>query len=123
MLEPQHSLPAVGQGAVGVECRVDDSRIRDLLAPLNHPDTWTRVAAERAMNFRLQGGCQAPIAGYAELQGGTLTLRGMVGRPDGSQIVRVEMSAPRAEAERLGQAVAEQLLAQGAAAILRELYG
>jgi hydroxymethylbilane synthase len=122
VLEPKISLPAVGQGAVGIECRVDDTRMRDLLAPLNHPDTWTRVSAERAMNLRLQGGCQAPIAGYAELDGDTLTLRGLVGRPDGSQIVRVEMNAPRSEAEQLGSAAANELLAHGAAAILREIY-
>jgi len=121
-LDPRESLPAVGQGAVGIECRSDDRRMHELLAPLNHPDTWTRISAERAMNFRLQGGCQAPIAGYAELAGDTLTLRGLVGRPDGSQIVRVEMNAPRADAETLGGAAADELLAHGAAAILREIY-
>jgi hydroxymethylbilane synthase len=122
LLDPAMSLPAVGQGAIGIECRSDDVRIKNLLAPLNHADTWTRVVAERAMNFRLQGGCQAPIAGYSELHGDQLTLRGMVGRPDGSEIVRVEMSAPRSDAERLGADVAEELLALGAASILRELY-
>lgn len=121
-LDTRESLPAVGQGAVGIECRSDDTRMHEFLAPLNHAETWTRVAAERAMNFRLQGGCQAPIAGFAELQGDSLTLRGLVGRPDGTQIVRVEMNAGRDDAEALGAAAADELLAHGAAAILREIY-
>lgn len=122
ILEPEQSLPAVGQGAVGVECRCDDAEMRALLAPLNDPDTWTRVTAERAMNFRLQGGCQAPIAGYATLDGDQLRLRGLVGWPDGTRRVFVDKTAPRDQAEALGAAVADELLANGAAAILKELY-
>lgn len=122
LLEPELSLPAVGQGAVGVECRCDDGEMRALLAPLNHPDTWTRVSAERAMNFRLQGGCQAPIAGYATLQEDMLRLRGLVAWPDGTRRVFVDRTAPRAQAEELGTAVADELLSGGAAAILKELY-
>ncbi|MCK9530207.1 MAG: hydroxymethylbilane synthase [Gammaproteobacteria bacterium] len=122
LLEPELSLPAVGQGAVGVECRCDDAEMHALLAPLNHPDTWTRVAAERAMNHRLQGGCQAPIAGYATLEGEMLRLRGLVGWPDGTRRVFVEKAAPRGEAEALGTAVADALLGDGAAEILKALY-
>ena len=116
-------LPAVGQGAVGIECRLDDADILALLAPLNHSLTATRVSAERAMNRRLQGGCQVPIAGFAELAGDQLTLRGLVGSVDGREVLMASQSGPQAQAEALGQAVAEQLLAAGAAAILQAVYG
>lgn len=116
------SLPAVGQGAVGIECRENDPRINALLTPLNHVTTHTRVAAERAMNRRLEGGCQVPIAGYAVLESDTITLRGLVGRPDGSEMVRGEISGPAAAAEDLGQRLADDLLARGAAAILKDVY-
>ena len=81
-LDTTVSLPAIGQGAVGIECRVDDERVNNLIAPLNDPDTHIRVLAERAMNHRLQGGCQVPIAGYAELSNGVLLMRGLVGRSE-----------------------------------------
>ena len=116
------SLPAIGQGAVGIECRRDDDWVNDLLAPLNDSDTATRVAAERAMNLRLQGGCQVPIAGYAELEHGILLMRGLVGRVDGSEIVRGEIAGPPEDAAHLGQVLAEDLLARGADEILAELY-
>ena len=116
------SLPAIGQGAVGIECRRDDDWVNDLLAPLNDPDTATRVAAERAMNLRLQGGCQVPIAGYAELEHGILLMRGLVGRVDGREIVRGEIAGPPEDAAHLGQVLAEDLLARGADEILAELY-
>lgn len=122
VLEPAQSLPAVGQGAIGIECRLDDAETRTLLAPLNHLDTQTRVRAERAMNHRLQGGCQVPIAGYAELVGDQLFLRGLVGEPDGSRVIRAEVNGHRDEAEILGQQLADALLAQGARAILDALY-
>lgn len=122
-MEPEQSLPAVGQGAVGIECRLDDTRTLQLLEPLRHTDTTTRVLAERAMNNRLEGGCQVPIAGYAELQGEQIWLRGLVGEPDGSNLVRAEVRGRRADAEVLGQQLADQLLADGAADILRRLYG
>ncbi|PCJ42978.1 MAG: hydroxymethylbilane synthase [Moraxellaceae bacterium] len=121
-MEPEVSLPAVGQGAVGIECRNDDKETLALLAPLNDPDTWTRVQAERAMNNRLEGGCQVPIAGYSELQGDQLWLRGLVGEPDGSRIVRDEVSGPREDAALLGRELADKLLAQGAKSILERLY-
>lgn len=121
-IEPEQSLPAVGQGAVGIECRLDDQRVRELLAPLNHTDTADRVRCERAMNLTLQGGCQVPIGSYALLDGDEIWLRALVGEPDGSQIVRGEIRGPRSEAEQLGITLAEQLLEQGAKEILDRLY-
>ncbi|MBN7286126.1 hydroxymethylbilane synthase [Vibrio cholerae] len=121
-IEPEQSLPAVGQGAVGIECRVDDQRVRALLAPLNHADTADRVRCERAMNLTLQGGCQVPIGSYALLEGDNIWLRALVGEPDGSQIVRGEIRGPRTQAEQLGITLAEQLLSQGAKEILERLY-
>ncbi|MEE2025461.1 MULTISPECIES: hydroxymethylbilane synthase [Alkalimonas] len=121
-LAPEQSLPANGQGAVGIECRADDPRIQQLLAALHDADTADRVLAERAMNRRLQGGCQVPIGAYAELDGDTLWLRGLVGSLDGGQILQAEAKAPRQQAEALGVQVAEALLAQGAAALLAAAY-
>jgi hydroxymethylbilane synthase len=119
------SLPAGGQGAVGIELRSDDSAVLSLLQVVHHEPTAWRVIAERAMNKRLEGGCQVPIGCYADyVDGGeTLLLRGLVGNPDGSQILRAEAIAPAAEAEQLGISVAEDLLSQGAAAILADVYG
>jgi hydroxymethylbilane synthase len=116
------SLPAGGQGAVGIECRKDDTDLIALLQELHHPDTADRVIAERAVNTRLNGGCQVPIACYAELEGDQLYLRALVGEPDGTRLLRCEMRGPRADAEQLGIAAAENLLAQGAAEILQALY-
>ena len=118
------SLPAGGQGAVGIELRSDDADVLTLLQPLHHERTARRVIAERAMNRRLEGGCQVPIACYAEFVGGDdqLLLRGLVGNPDGSLILRAHATAPAAVAEQLGVEVAEDLLSQGAAAILAEVY-
>ncbi len=121
-LDPADSLPAIGQGAVGIECRSDDARVNALLAPLHDPDTAVRVEAERAMNARLEGGCQVPIGGHAVLEDDQLWLRGLVGTVDGSEIVRGEIRGPRDEAARLGVALAEELLEHGAAEILRALY-
>src|SRR5690606_13433241 len=122
-LPPEVSLPAVGQGAVGIECRAGDEAVAALLAPLNDIDTWDRVVAERAMNRRLEGGCQVPIGGYAALQGDELWLRGLVASEDGSEVLRAEARGPRAQADALGIGVAEALLAQGADRILGEIYG
>jgi hydroxymethylbilane synthase len=119
---PEESLPAIGQGAIGIECRSDDERIKSLIEPLHHAETATRLAAERAMNERLNGGCQVPIAGHAVLDGNTLTVHGLVGEPDGSSIVRANRSGPVADATALGIAVADELLASGADAILKRLY-
>ena len=121
-IPPEQSLPAVGQGAVGIECRAEDAHTRALLAPLNDALTWDRVSAERAMNRRLEGGCQVPIAGYALENDGELWLRGLVASEDGVTVLRAEARAPRAEAAALGVAVAEALLEQGARRILDALY-
>lgn len=117
------SLPAGGQGAVGIECRNADADILQLLAPLNHADTAARVTAERALNRRLNGGCQVPIACYAVLEGDRLWLRGLVGQPDGLRLLRAEGRAPLGEAEALGERVADELLAAGAGEILKAVYG
>ncbi|MDT4815139.1 Porphobilinogen deaminase [compost metagenome] len=119
----EDSLPAGGQGAVGIECRSADSEIHALLQPLHHRDTALRVSAERALNKRLNGGCQVPIACYAELENEQLWLRGLVGQPDGGRLLRAEAHAPAGEAEALGVRVAEALLEQGAEAILKAVYG
>jgi hydroxymethylbilane synthase len=122
-LSVEHSLPAGGQGAVGIECRSADIDLHALLTPLHHADTAARVIAERAMNKHLNGGCQVPIACYAVLEGDSLWLRGLVGQPSGTLTLSADARAPRADAEALGIQVAEQLLAQGAAEILRDVYG
>ncbi|MGG7448989.1 hydroxymethylbilane synthase [Kosakonia oryzendophytica] len=121
-LSPETSLPAVGQGAVGIECRLDDAHTRALLQPLNHADTAVRVKAERAMNTRLEGGCQVPIGSYAELVDGEIWLRALVGAPDGSTMVRGERRGNPADAEQLGISLAEELLNNGARAILADVY-
>lgn len=120
-LTVEDSLPAAGQGIVGIECREDDDAVESLLAGLHHDETATRVAAERALNARLDGGCQVPIGAYSMLQNDTLWLRGLVARPDGTTIIRAEASAPASDARALGIAVAEQLLASGADRILADL--
>ncbi len=120
-LPPETCLPAIGQGVLGIEIRSDDAELRGLIAPLAHAETTLRVTAERALNATLNGGCQVPIAGYAELDGGDLYLRGLVGEPDGSLILRDEVRGPRARAHDLGVELAERLLAQGADRILQRL--
>ena len=120
-ITPEQSLPSVGQGAVGIECRIGDAQIESLIAPLNHADTHTRLSAERAMNNRLNGGCQVPIAGFSLLENNEIYLRGLVGRPDGSEVFRGEIRGPAEKAEMLGLQLAEQLLNDGADVILREM--
>lgn len=120
-IAPQDSLPAIGQGAIGIECRSADPRTNDLIAPLHHRDTADRVLAERAMNARLHGGCQVPIAGHALIEGDRLVLKGLVGTPDGSRILRAESEGPREDWEAIGTRVADALLAQGADEILSAL--
>ena len=121
-IEVEQSLPAAGQGAVGIECRIDDEEVKALLAPLADATTTTCVLAERAMNTRLQGGCQVPIGGYAIEKNGEVFLRALVGETDGSAIIRAEGKSIAENAEALGVSIAEQLLAQGADKILAKIY-
>lgn len=121
-LDTAVSLPAIGQGAIGIECRVDDQQINEYLKVLHDEQTTIRVTAERAMNARLNGGCQVPIAGFAEIQGENLIMRGLVGSPDGVTLYRAERQGSFAQAEEIGVAIAEDLLAQGADKILKALY-
>lgn len=123
LLEPDESLPAIGQGAIGIECRIDDAHTHALIAPLDDASTHICVRAERALNTRLHGGCQVPIAGYAELGHGVIVLRGLVGSLDGQRFVRGVISGKPEDAEELGTVLAEDLLARGAGEILQELHG
>lgn len=124
-LDTAISLPAVGQGALAIECRADDVAVLDLLAPLNHAPTRLCVLAERAMNHALEGGCQVPIAGFATLDGDTLTMEGRVGTPDGQTLLVAKQSLANSDenhAITLGQNIAQALLSQGADEILKALY-
>ncbi|MDU8923465.1 hydroxymethylbilane synthase [Pasteurellaceae bacterium LIM206] len=121
-IEVETSLPAAGQGAVGIECRLDDEWVKNLLAPLADAETTACVRAERAMNTRLQGGCQVPIGGYAECVNGEIYLRALVGAVDGSHIIRAEGKSAVSNAEVLGVQIAERLLRQGADKILQDVY-
>jgi hydroxymethylbilane synthase len=123
VLAPEQMLPAVAQGVIGIECRSNDVWVAGLIDVLNDAETATRTLAERAMNARLAGGCQAPVAGFSELVEGVLELRGLVGRPDGSDIIHGAISGPAADAVALGRELAEDLLARGADVILNELLG
>lgn len=120
-LAPSLMLPAPGQGAIGIEARTDDRAVLELLAPLDHMETHRAVLAERAFSRGLYGGCRLPIAAYAQLSGRTLSLGGLVGRPDGTDIIRDQISGDRDQAEALGADLAERLLQRGAGVILREL--
>ncbi len=121
LLPTTTSLPAAGQGAIGIECRSDDRALFGLLTALHHPVTAAVVGAERAVSARLQGGCQVPLAAYGEADGARLTLNALVGEPDGSVILRASGEGPLDEGGELGHRLAEDLLAQGADAILRRL--
>lgn len=117
-MAPELSLPACGQGAVGIELRSDDAETAALLSVLHHQQTSIQVTAERAMNTRLNGGCQVPIAGFAEIDGEVIKMRGLVGSVDGAQMLYASGEAPLADAEALGVRIADDLLSQGAAEIL-----
>lgn len=121
-IEPEVMLPANGQGAVGIECRNEDTTIKALLAPLACEKTRIRVVAERAMNRALEGGCQVPIGSYAVLEGQQVYLRGLVGAIDGSEILTSEVRGSIDEAAQLGNQLADNLLAKGADKILRQVY-
>jgi hydroxymethylbilane synthase len=122
LIAVEDSLPAIGQGAIGIECRSDDAHMHQLLDALHDEATAACVAAERALNARLEGGCQVPIGGHAVLQGEALWLRGLVGSSDGAEIIRAEGRGTRADAAQIGTALAESLLAQGAGRILRDAH-
>jgi hydroxymethylbilane synthase len=113
VLEPDEMLPAVGQGAIGIECRADDA-IRTLLPAIDHAPTSLCVAAERAMLAVLDGSCHTPIAGHARLEHGRMRLCGLVARPDGSETHATEQVAPAADGERLGREVGQELRARAA---------
>ncbi len=117
------SLPAIGQGALGIECRVDDRELNDLISFFNHPESRTCVTGERALLRRLEGGCQVPIACYGRITNGKLNLIGLVGSVDGKRIIKDSIEGAPAEADRLGVVLAEKLLSRGADVILREVYG
>ncbi|ADZ92175.1 hydroxymethylbilane synthase [Marinomonas mediterranea] len=122
-LSDTYCLPAGGQGAMGIECRDNDKDILELLAPLQHQDTYYRVTAERAVNKRLNGGCQAPIACFATLSDGEIWLRGLVGSTDGQQMITGDIKGAPQNAEQLGITLAEDLLNRGAQRILDDVYG
>jgi len=108
-IETDDLLPAVAQGAIGITCRADDARAHDFLAALNDEETFTRVTAERALLEVLDGSCRTPIAALARIDGERLHLRGLVARPDGSEVLETEREGPAAEADRLGREVGEEL--------------
>jgi hydroxymethylbilane synthase len=118
VLATEQCLPAVGQGALAVQCRADDAELRGWLQRLEDPTTRVAVTAERAFLSRLEGGCQVPLAAFAELHGDAVWIRGLVGRPDGAQVVRGERRGPASRAHALGLELAETLLGQGAREIL-----
>jgi hydroxymethylbilane synthase len=118
----QRLLPAIGQGAMGIECRRGDGAVEALIAVLHDAASAACVGAERALNERLEGGCQVPVAGHAVLEGDALYLRALVASLDGTRVLRHEARAPRAQYQTLGAEVAEVLLTRGAGAILREVY-
>jgi len=116
-------LPAVGQGALAIECRAEDEEVRELLAPLNDEKTRTEVSAERSFLAELQGGCRVPLAGHAILTGETLRLRGLVGSPDGRTVIRGERSGPSHTAVTIGKALAQEIASRGGREILQAFGG
>ena len=123
ILQYDLSLPAIGQGAVGIECRIDDDFIKTLIRPLNHHETSVCVRAERALLKRLEGGCQVPIAAHGRLQNNILAINGLVGSITGDRIVKHSIQGRPDDAESLGVQLAESLLSMGAREILDEVYG
>lgn len=121
-LSHEVSLPAIGQGALGIETRIDDKAINTLVAFFDHPATSTAVKAERALLKRLEGGCQVPIAAHGEVKGDTLNLIGLVASTDGKKIIKDSVSGQIDKAEALGIELAEKLLKMGAWDILKEVY-
>ncbi|WP_447602755.1 hydroxymethylbilane synthase [Nitrospira sp. Nam80] len=122
-LDPDLSLPAIGQGALAIEGRRDDEQVKTLVSRLSHAPTWTTVRAERALLHRLEGGCQVPIAAHAVLDGNTLHLDGLIAGVDGTRVIRDRVRGPSSDPEALGVQLAERLLEQGGDIILKEIYG
>jgi len=122
ILPPDISLPAIGQGAIGIECRVDDEWVNKLIAALNHPETFTCVKAERAFLRKLEGGCQVPIAAHARLSDGRIVMHGLVGSISGDKIIKSSIEGDAVHAETLGVELAEEVLSKGAKEILDEVY-
>lgn len=122
-LPPEVSLPAIGQGALGLEGRRNDRFVQTLVEKLEHRPTRTAVMAERALLKRLEGGCQVPIAAHATVKGDTLIMDGLIASVDGQRLVRNTIQGPASEAQSLGSRLAEKLLAQGGNRILNEIYG
>lgn len=120
-LSPDQCLPAIGQGTLGIECMADAALVIEMVSVLAHKETTIRTRAERALNLHLQGGCDVPVAGFAELEGEEIRLRGVVGMPDGTQVVRGEMRGPATDPEALGHALAADMLKRGAAKVLKAL--
>ncbi len=116
------SLPAIGQGAVGIECRVNDEWVNNLISALNHPETFVCVKAERAFLKKLEGGCQVPIAAHARLKDGRIVIQGLVGSISGEKIIKGYSEGEPGHAENLGIALAEEILSKGAKEILDEVY-
>ncbi|MEW6719963.1 MAG: hydroxymethylbilane synthase [Thermodesulfobacteriota bacterium] len=116
------SIPAIGQGALGIEIRTADGRTRSAVAFLDDPDTSLAVRAERGFLKRLEGGCQVPIAAHAERNGSGIRIDGLVGRPDGTEILRASRTGSVDDPEAIGVALAEELLARGGRQILDEVY-
>lgn len=117
-LTPDEILPAAAQGVIGIECRADDERLREMLKPLEHPQTFRTTSAERAVAGRLEANCQSPIASFATLNGGAISLHGLVASSDGKRVLRESLAGDAADAERLGADLAERLLSLGAAELL-----
>lgn len=122
-LDAAEMLPAIGQGALGIETRADDVRVQRLVRPLNHESAWLCVNAERVLSRKLFGGCHLPLAGYAQVSGETLWISALVGYPDGSRIVKDTVSGAAERGEQLGHALAQSLLRQGADEILESVQG
>ncbi|MDA8384581.1 MAG: hydroxymethylbilane synthase [Betaproteobacteria bacterium] len=121
VLDPETSLPAVGQGALGIECRADRADVQALLRPFNDEDSARCVTAERAMSRALNGSCQVPLGAYARIADGQLRIRGFVASPDGRRMIRADRAGDPAQAETLGKRLAAALLDQGAGEILEAL--
>ena len=118
---PDDMLPALAQGAIGIECRAEDEAVLQCIQPLHHHETGLCLAAERAVNARLEGSCQVPLAGYAELSGEQLSIKALLGSPDGKQILRAQSRGEADQGAHLGLAVAEELLRNGGDQILASL--